>query len=86
MVFSDLRMGLTPGYVFRFAVARQQDGALVPIPPSRVRGERQADGDLDWLLTGLLGGAAERQAEAEALIERDASWQASGPAPDERVC
>ncbi|MDX1540519.1 MAG: metal-dependent hydrolase, partial [Geminicoccaceae bacterium] len=69
LVVADLRMGLTPSYVFRFAVGTRENGSIVPIRPQRVRGERSAEGDLDWLLAGLLGGAPVRSAEAEALVE-----------------
>ncbi|MEM7170049.1 MAG: metal-dependent hydrolase, partial [Pseudomonadota bacterium] len=47
---SDLRMGLTPGYAFTFAVAQQNGDGLDPIPPRRIENSRRAEGDIDWLL------------------------------------
>lgn len=67
LVVSDLRMGLTPNYVFRFAVAELRDGTYREIAPRRVEGPRQADGDLDWLLATLAGSAIPRPAEAAIL-------------------
>lgn len=72
MIVSDLRMGLTPNYAFRFAVAKLEGDALVPIPPERVRGERSAAGDLDWLASALLGVPPVRSAEAAAVIDPQA--------------
>lgn len=66
VVISDLRMGLTPNYVFRFAVAAQTPEGLVEITPERRRIDRSADGDLDWLLANLSGEAALRPAEVPA--------------------
>lgn len=66
LVVSDLRMGLTPNYVFQFAVARSEAGAVRPIPPTRRPAEQSAPGDLEWLLAGLSGAAAVRPAEAMA--------------------
>jgi inner membrane protein len=67
VLVSDLRMGLTPNYVFRFAVAELTPEGLVAIPPERRALERSSDGDLDWLLANLSGEAALRPAEVEAL-------------------
>lgn len=60
LVIADLRMGLPPNHVFRFAVAGP-DGR--PIPPQRRRRERSEDGDLAWLLAGLTGDVQVRPAE-----------------------
>jgi inner membrane protein len=69
VVLSDLRMGLTPNYVFRFAVAEQTPEGLVAIPPERRALERSSDGDLDWLLANLSGERALRPAETDALAD-----------------
>ena len=66
VVLSDLRMGLTPNYAFRFTVAEERDGLTTPVAPRRNAGTRQADGDIDWLMAGLTGDAAVRPAEAAA--------------------
>ena len=68
VVMSDLRMGLTPNYVFRFVVAEARGGRTAPIAPRRRAGARQADGDIDWLLAGLTGKSAVRPAEAAAAV------------------
>jgi inner membrane protein len=69
VVLSDLRMGLTPNYVFRFAVAEQTAQGLVAMPPERRILERSSEGDLDWLLAYLAGEAALRPAEVDALAD-----------------
>ncbi|GAB4224320.1 MAG: metal-dependent hydrolase [Kiloniellaceae bacterium] len=69
VVISDLRMGLTPNYVFRFAVAAETAEGLVEIPPERRPNARSAEGDLDWLLANLAGEPALRPAEAPAYAE-----------------
>jgi len=68
VVMSDLRMGLTPGYAFRFVIGEKQDAAIVPTGPERfVDSVRVEEGDLEWLMTRLQGQAAIRKAEAGAL-------------------
>ena len=68
LVISDLRMGLTPGYVFSFAVAEQDGDRWAPIVPERRSNPRGGDGDVDWLLAGIGGEAAVRGVEAQAQI------------------
>jgi len=64
IVISDLRMGLTPNYVFRFAVAEATGNAFRSIPPQRApTGERTADGDWEWLWARMLGRPATRTGE-----------------------
>jgi inner membrane protein len=77
VVVSDLRMGLTPNYVFRFAVAEVADDGLRPIPPRRRPVVRRAEGDWDWLLAGVAGHGGVRLAEAAV---GGASRLAQGPA------
>lgn len=69
VVVSDLRMGLTPNYVFRFAVAEQGPEGLTVIPPERRRLERSSEGDLDWLIANLSGEPALRPAETAASAD-----------------
>ncbi len=69
ILVSDLRMGLTPNYVFRFAVAEQTPEGLVAIPPERRPLERSSDGDLDWLFANLAGDATPRPAEIDAIAD-----------------
>ncbi len=63
VVVSDLRMGMTPNYVFRFAIAEETAEGLEAMAPERRRSQRQAEGDLDWLLANLSGEAALRPVE-----------------------
>ncbi|MEM6665708.1 MAG: metal-dependent hydrolase [Pseudomonadota bacterium] len=64
IVVSDLRMGLTPGYVFRFAVARYDGESATPIPPEQIRGRLATVGDdLAWLRARFMGRPAVRAAE-----------------------
>ncbi|MEQ8665346.1 MAG: metal-dependent hydrolase [Rhodospirillales bacterium] len=68
VIYSDLRMGLTPNYAFRFRIARLDGGDTVAVEPQRVRGDRRQDGDLEWLLSGIGQDAAERPAERHRTI------------------
>lgn len=69
IVYSDLRMGLTPGYVFRFALARSSaEGVDLLDPPERVEVVRSSEGDWDWLLAGLQQRPIARLAEEERLL------------------
>jgi inner membrane protein len=81
IVYADLRMGMTPNYSFRFAIARQaKDGTIQPVPPERLPGVRRATGDLDWLLAALRGDVRPRPAEAGAAIAL-AGLRAAAAAP-----
>jgi len=70
VIFSDLRMGLTPDYVFRFHIADIVDGTPQNIDPAiRQPVQRGTDGDIPWLRAGILGAQTKRIAEATSLIE-----------------
>ncbi len=69
ILIADLRMGLNPGYVFRFAIAREVEGAIEPMPPERRRSPRTAPGDFDWLIANVTGQAVRRASEASAAVE-----------------
>jgi len=77
---SDLRMGLTPGYVFRFAIARETAEGIEAIPPERRRTQRTTPGDWDWLLASVAGEAVARPSEAAAAVEITALASRSGAA------
>ena len=77
---ADLRMGLTPYYVFRFAVAEAEGGTLRPIPPEQVRVTRAMEGDIDWLLAGIQGRTASRPLEAAARLDLGSTRLAARPA------
>lgn len=68
IMVADLRMGLTPNYVFEFAVAKRGDQADAAMAPVRATsGQRTSQGDFDWLLTRLAGEPASRSAEVSRL-------------------
>jgi len=69
VVVSDLRMGLTPNYVFRFAVAEVTPQGVKAMAPERRQLERSSDGDLDWLLANLSGAPVLRPAEMDAVAD-----------------
>jgi len=78
LTFSDLRMGLTPGHVFRFALAETTTNGFRRLePPTREDVVRRTGGDLEWLLAGITQNPVDRPAEAEARIAR------GDPAPAE---
>jgi len=73
VVVSDLRMGLTPTYVFQFAVAELTETGLTPLPtPERVRQARSHEGDLDWLSAGILQSVTPRPVEEDASVAMEA--------------
>ena len=74
---SDLRMGLTPNYVFRYLVAEHGAQGARPVPPERRGGPSAQEGDIEWLLAGLVNMSAPRPAEAGAAVE----LAALAPAP-----
>jgi inner membrane protein len=86
VVMADLRMGLTPHYVFRFIVAEHNGSGLTPSDPRRLPTVRNAPGDLDWVWAGVRGEAVPRPAEAaqavnlDALPSGDRSDRGTGPA------
>jgi inner membrane protein len=66
IVVSDLRMGMTPGYAFRFAIAEARNGQAVPVEPERASGLASVSPeDWSWLAARLLGQPMIRRAEAD---------------------
>ncbi|WP_028794663.1 metal-dependent hydrolase [Thalassobaculum salexigens] len=88
ILVSDLRMGVTPNYVFQFAVAERDGDALSEIVPVRLSTERgAADRDIDWLWTGILGERAVRPAEEDDLYTGESAVRVAGPmAPRPSAC
>jgi inner membrane protein len=87
VLVSDLRMGLTPNYVFRFAVAEETPGGVVEMRPERRQLERSSNGDLDWLIANLSGAPTLRPAEVTALADLTGPQQvARGVAVSLSVC
>lgn len=68
LVFSDLRMGLAPNYVFRFVVAEHGSAGFTEIRPHRLAVTRAARGDWEWLWSGILGRRVLRPAEAKDAV------------------
>ncbi|MBO6787968.1 MAG: metal-dependent hydrolase [Rhodospirillales bacterium] len=76
IIFSDLRMGLTPNYVFRFKLGETENGVPNAVPsPTREPTIRGTVGDIDWLLAGIAGAQTVRDAEKHAYL----------PQPDEML-
>lgn len=74
IMVADLRMGLTPHYVFEFAVAKRGDEAGTAMAPVRATsGQRTSEGDFDWLLARLAGEPATRTAEANRIAGADST-------------
>jgi inner membrane protein len=82
----DLRMGLTPSFVFDFRVAERAGDGYSAVPPVRVLGNRQADGDLEWLVAGLTGGPGPRPAEMASFVELDTQQTAAVSSPTRGTC
>ncbi|NVK35924.1 MAG: metal-dependent hydrolase [Rhodobacteraceae bacterium] len=71
-IVSDLRMGLTPNYVFSFLVAHAKDKRMIPVMPLRVESLRAFDeGDWEWLWKRMRGLRAVREPEAAAVLSSD---------------
>ena len=83
---SDLRMGLTPGYVFRFAIARETTDGIEAIFPERRRTQRTTSGDWDWLLASIAGEAVARPSEAAAAVRMSALASRAVPAGAKALC
>lgn len=69
VVMSDLRMGLTPNYVFQFAIAESTPEGTKPLDtPTRLPVIRGVDGDTDWLLAGIKASPITRPGEADTAV------------------
>ena len=92
LVVSDLRMGLTPGYVFRFAVAPAETpgpedtsvsaASTASEPgdfPKQIRPDRDYESDLAWLKAGIAGERTVRPTEARSEIANSESPQDLAP-------
>ncbi len=76
---ADLRMGVTPSFVFDFRIASADGDTWKTIMPERVRNARSASGDIGWLLDGMSGGSMIRPAEAASLFDPSAPLLAALP-------
>ncbi len=69
VVMSDLRMGLSPNYVFRFAIAEATTDGIKPLDLStRKPVIRGVDGDWDWVFAGIAGAPIARLAEVSSSV------------------
>ena len=69
VIMADLRMGMTPNYTFRFAVAKLTADQPADIAAEQLAGTRQSAGDIEWLLAGVLGDKISRPAEEEFALK-----------------
>lgn len=85
---SDLRMGVTPNYVFQFEVAERDGDRLAEIAPVRLGSVRgAADADISWLWSSILGERMVRPAEETALYSGETGITVAGPmAPPSSAC
>jgi len=85
VVMSDLRMGLTPGYAFRFVIGTSAEAGIRPAGPERFADlARVEEGDLDWLLARLQGKVKQRAVEAGPASAAEAI-KVAGCSVDERT-
>jgi inner membrane protein len=68
LVYADLRMGMTPYYVFSYRVASGLAESLAAVPPQRLSGPRSAPGDWAWLRAGIAGQVNARPFETAQLV------------------
>ncbi|WP_169570321.1 metal-dependent hydrolase [Sneathiella limimaris] len=80
LVQADLRMGLTPNYVFQFALQSEaKNDEKVPSLAHRVASTRSQEGDFPWLLDLIRGDISTRPAEKEQLLPAQQVVQAQLP-------
>ena len=78
IIVSDLRMGLTPSYVFRFAIAEYGGALIRPMPPAAIESQLTTLGDdLDWLAARIVGQPSVRAAETIDAEKQGATEPAS---------
>lgn len=78
IVVSDLRMGLTPSYVFRFAIADDNGETASAIAPEAVGGQIDTlEQDLNWLAERFFGRPSIRGAEARDMELVDTAERAA---------
>jgi inner membrane protein len=77
---SDLRMGMTPDYVFRFKlVPLQGDMKDTASIAERVASARSQEGDFPWLINMISGEVSPRPAEKEHLTHHKGLLRAQKP-------
>ncbi len=68
LAVADLRMGLTPAYVFRFVVAAIGPDGPAPVAPVRLPTRRELARDGGWILAGIAGAVRPRPAEGPEIL------------------
>ena len=86
LMVADLRMGLTPHYVFRFVVAEHARAVFTETAPRRIRSARVSPGDIDWLKAGIMGRRTIRPAEAGSTVDIKTNGQARIEGARETAC
>ena len=78
IVASDYRLGLSPTYIFRFAIADYEDGTATKIPPEPILPAiANAGTEFGWLGTRMSGQPMLRASE-QALVELQDGTDAEG--------
>ncbi|WP_282607928.1 metal-dependent hydrolase [Pelagibius sp. Alg239-R121] len=86
VVVSDLRMGLTPEYVFRFSIAEETANGLKAIFPQRRPSNRATEEDIDWLIANLSGDYVLRPAETDMALLQNGKWHFASAAAQATSC
>ncbi|MBO6827382.1 MAG: metal-dependent hydrolase [Sneathiella sp.] len=77
---ADLRMGMTPNYVFRFKLQNGQEDTKSLA--ARVASSRSSEGDFPWLWSMVTGNITPRPVEADSILPSTATLMAAAP----KVC
>ncbi|MBE7637760.1 metal-dependent hydrolase [Sneathiella sp. P13V-1] len=80
LVQADLRMGMTPNYVFQFEI-QNKSNTLQELKSlaKRIGSERSQEGDLEWLTGMVKGDITIRPAERTQVLEKDQLLLAQSP-------
>ncbi len=78
LVQADLRMGMTPNYVFQFEIQNKSNTLQeLKTIAKRVASERSQEGDMDWLFGMITGNITIRPAEADHILKSKQFVQAT---------
>ena len=83
---SDLRMGLTPNYAFKFILGHFKKGELIVKPPIRREGRGDVGKDLNWLMSKLKNQPVIRPAEANAKTDLITYAKTESKTPQRTIC
>ena len=79
LIYADLRMGMTPYYVFSYRVAKRNKDTWAIAPTVRLTGlPRSGEGDFSWLWAGIKGQLSVRPSEKAQLMQTDATTDLAG--------